>query len=102
MASSHRSWVRTAFVIIPLALPLASCISSKPANFKLSFLPTTPVPFEAAFEQPPQIVADNRYSGEAPNLVHRTLSIAPRIPEVETRMGKAEDRFEAGKRLYPW
>ncbi len=100
MTSSHRSWVRTAFVIIPLALPLASCISSKPANFKLSFLPTTPVPFEAAFEQPPQIVADNRYSGEAPNLVHRTLSIAPRIPEVETRMVKAEDRFEAGKRLY--
>ena len=86
--------------MIALAIPLASCISSKPSNFRLSFLPTTPVPFESAFEEPPQIVADNRYSDTTPNLVHRTLSVPPRIPEVDTRIVKAEDRFDAGKRLY--
>lgn len=99
MTSSHRSWVLLAAAIILLAFPLASCISNKPQAFKLSFLPSTPLPVEPAFEEPPEI-ASNLYSNESPDLIQRVLAATPRPPEVDARIFKAEGRFETGKKFY--
>ncbi len=98
MTRSHRSSILSTVIIIVLAFPLASCISSKPQAFKLSFLPSTPQP-PAPFEEPPQI-ASNLYSNETPDLVQRALATPPRPPEAEARIFKAEAHFEAGKKLY--
>src|SRR5260370_17428 len=40
---------------VALAVPLVSCISSKPQSFRLSFLPTTPLPAEPISEHAPAI-----------------------------------------------
>jgi membrane-bound lytic murein transglycosylase D len=82
-----------------LVFPLASCISSKAQSFKLSFLPSTPAPVEPSYEEPPQI-ASNLYSNEAPDLVQRAMATPPRTPETDSRIFKAEGRFEAGRKLY--
>ena len=99
MTKSHRSWTIAVFIVVPLALPLASCISSRQQNFSFSFLPATPLPAGPIEEDPPNI-ATNLYADETPNLVRRTLALPPRIPEVDTRIVQAEDRFEAGKKFY--
>lgn len=78
---------------------LTSCMSSKPQAFKLSFLPATPMPIDPIVIDPP-VVDPNIFAKESPNLVERTLTTPPRPPEVESRMVRAQDHFEAGKRLY--
>ncbi len=99
MTASHRSWTLFSAFLILLAIPLASCMSSKSQAFKLSFLPSTPAPQEFNFEQPPEI-ASNLYSNESPDLLQRALATPPRPPEAESRIFKAEGFFEAGRKLY--
>jgi membrane-bound lytic murein transglycosylase D len=97
MTASHRSWFLTAIVIIPLAF-LSGCISGKPQAFRLSFLPSTPVPVELAYEEPPQL--PSLYSNDTPDLIQHALTTMPRPPEVDGRIVRAEDRLEAGRKLY--
>jgi membrane-bound lytic murein transglycosylase D len=97
------SYRRTAFIAgLPLLLALltSGCATTKqqPA-FKLSFLPSTPVPIEPTFEAPPQ-VAINLYSSESPDLVQRTLATASRQAEVNSRVANARAHLEEGKRFY--
>src|SRR6202049_636716 len=99
MTRRHRSWVLIAACLILLVFPLASCMSSKAQAFKLSFLPSTPVPVEPSFEEPPQI-ASNLYSNEQPDVVQRALATPPRTPETDSRIFRAEGHFEAGRKLY--
>lgn len=99
MTPSQRSWFFTTFVAVTVALLLTGCISSKPQAFKLSFLPSTPITVTPTFEEPPQIVS-HYYSNETPDLIQRALSTAPRAPEVDGRIVRADDRFEAGRKLY--
>ena len=84
---------------VALAVPLVSCMSSKPQSFRLSFLPTTPLPAEPISEEAPAI-ATNAYANEEPDVVQRALAVAPRALEVDSRIFKAEARFETGKKLY--
>ena len=97
MTASHRSWFLAAIVIIPLAF-LTGCISGKPQAFRLSFLPSTPVPVELTYEEPPRL--PSLYSNDTPDLIQRALTTMPRPPEVDGRIVRAEDRLEAGRKLY--
>src|SRR5437660_106468 len=83
---------------VALAVPLVSCMSSKPQSFRLSFLPTTPLPAEPISEEAPAIAP--AYANEEPDVVQRALAVAPRALEVDSRIFKAEARFETGKKLY--
>ena len=74
-------------------------MSSKPQAFKLSFLPGTPLPVEPALLEPPPIDA-TLFARESPTLVERTVTQPVQPPEVESRIVRAQDHFEAGKRLY--
>jgi len=98
MTPSHRFRVLLYIVAAALAIPLVSCMSSKPQSFRLSFLPTSPLPAEPISEDAPPIAPV--YAHESPNLVQHALAIAPRPLEVDSRIFKAEARFDAGKKLY--
>ncbi len=74
-------------------------MSSKPQAFKLSFLPATPAPVEPVLIDPPAVDA-TFFARESPNLVERILTTPVRPPEVESRLVRAQDHFEAGKRFY--
>ncbi|HEX4594477.1 MAG TPA: transglycosylase SLT domain-containing protein [Bryobacteraceae bacterium] len=99
MTLSHRSWFLTISVLIPTAFLLTGCISGKPQAFGLSFLPSTPVPVEIAYEEPPQLPT-GFYSNDTPDLIQHALTTMPRPPEVDGRIVRAEDHFEAGRKLY--
>ena len=98
MTPRHRFRFLIAIVIISLAF-VTGCMSGKPQAFRLSFLPSTPVPVEIAFAEPPQL-PDSLYANETPDLLQRALTTMPRPPEVDGRIVRAEDRLEAGKKLY--
>lgn len=94
---THRHRVSLfAFSVGSTCLLLAGCASSRPQSFATSFLPTTtplPLPANIPIEQPPPVM-QSLYTSEIPNLT-------PAIPpEIERRMLKAEERFEAGKQAY--
>jgi membrane-bound lytic murein transglycosylase D len=99
MTQSSRSWLLANIVVTALAFLLTGCISSKPQAFRLSFLPSTPVPVELAFEEPPQL-PKGLYSNDTPDLIERALTTMPHPPEVDGRIVRAEDRLEAGRKLY--
>jgi membrane-bound lytic murein transglycosylase D len=99
MTGRHRLLVLLSALVILLAVPLASCISTKSQAFKLSFLPSTPAHVESSFEEPPHIPS-NLYSSETPNLVQQVLAAPPRAQEADSRIFKAEGHFEAGRNLY--
>jgi membrane-bound lytic murein transglycosylase D len=99
MTQSHGSWFLTTTVITPLAILLTGCVSGRPQAFRLSFLPSTPVPVTLAYEEPPSLPTD-LYANDTPDLIQRALTTMPHPPEVDGRIVKAEDRLEAGKKLY--
>jgi len=98
MTPSQRFRVILCITTVALAVPLVSCVASKPQSFRLSFLPATPLPAEPISEDAPAIAPV--YANESPNLVQRALAVAPKPLEVDSRIFKAEARFENGKKLY--
>ena len=98
MTPSHRSWCFKSAILVLLALPLASCMSSKSQAFKQSFLPATPAN-PVKFEEPPQL-ASNLYASETPDLVQRVLTTPPAPIGADDYIYKADARFDAGKKLY--
>jgi len=82
-----------------LALLTTGCATKQTQSFKLSFLPSSPAPIEPSFEAPPQF-ATKFYSSESPDLVQRALALASRQGEVDSRVAKAREHLEAGKRFY--
>jgi membrane-bound lytic murein transglycosylase D len=100
MTASHRSSVYLILIPVSFALLLSGCLSSKPQAFKMAFLPSTPQPDERVFEAPPQIASSSLLASETPNQLQRALATPPRLPEVDSRLARAEEHFEAGKRLY--
>ena len=99
MASHHRLSIFTCAVGCLPVLLLTSCMSSKPQAFKLSFLPATPVLADPVVIDPPAVDAAF-FARESPNLVERTLTTPVRPPEVDSRIVRAQDLFETGKKLY--
>jgi len=99
MTPSHRSWLPLSAILILLAIPLASCMSSKSQAFRLSFLPSTPSPASSSFEAPPELPS-NLYASETPEIVQRALTPAPAAPETDAYIYRAEARFDTGRKLY--
>jgi len=99
MTASHRHSVLISLPILLIAVLLTSCASNRTQALKLSFLPSTPLPIEVAYDPPPQLES-YLFNRESPNLIDRTLTQPPRPMEVDARIARAEDHFEAGKRLY--
>jgi len=97
MTARHRT--SPSLIAIALALPLASCMSSKSQAFKLSFLPATPAQAEITIDEPPKLDS-HLYANETPELVQRALTPAPAAPGADEYIFKAEARFDAGKKLY--
>lgn len=98
MIPSHRSLACITGLTIAIALLSSSCATRQPA-FKLSFLPSTPIPVEPSFEAPPQF-STNLYSSDTPDVVQRALASAHRQAEVDSRVAQARTHLEAGKRFY--
>lgn len=98
MTFSHRASALIAGFSL-LVLLTTSCASKQQQTFRLSFLPSTPAPIEPTFEAPPQFAA-NLYASDSPDLVQRALATASRQPEVDSRVAKAREHLEAGKRSY--
>ncbi len=98
MTLRHRASALIAGFTFLLALLTASCATKQQA-FRLSFLPSTPAPIEPSFEAPPQF-ATNFYASDSPDLVQRALASASRQSEVDSRVAKAREHLEAGKRFY--
>ena len=96
MTPRHRSYL----LATTLALILSSgCATSKTQSFALSFLPGVPaVPAAAELGEPPAI-RPSLYSNETANLIEK-LSVVPAPSDAESRIKRAEQRFEAGKKLY--
>jgi peptidoglycan lytic transglycosylase D len=99
MTPSHRYSALVAVPTIAFALLLSSCATKLQSSFKLSFLPSTPAPIEPSFEEPPHL-ASNFYSNDSPDLIQRALAAVPRQVEVDSRVARAREHLEAGKRLY--
>src|SRR5947209_222221 len=95
MTKSHR-W-RALLITIALVTVLSSCVSSRPQQqFAMSFLPAPlPAPIEA--EKPSSI---SLYEHSMPNLAQKTLPQIDWPTELDSRILKADQRFEAGKKLY--
>jgi len=100
MTPSHRTSALIAgLTLLLFGLLTSGCATKQQQAFKLSFLPSTPVPVEPSFEAPPQF-AINLYSNESPDLVQRALASASRQTEVNSRVAKARQHVEAGKHFY--
>ena len=99
MIFPHRASALIAAFTLLAAWLATGCAAKQQQSFKLSFLPSTPAPMEPTFEAPPQ-VATNLYRSESPDLVQRTLAAAARPAEVDSRVAKAREHLEAGKRFY--
>jgi len=98
MTASHRSASLLTVTFVSIALFLYGCAPSRPQAFRLSFLPATPEPVAYALEEPPSIES-GLYANESPELLAHALT-TPRPPEVDGRIVRADEHFEAGKRLY--
>jgi membrane-bound lytic murein transglycosylase D len=96
MTVRHRSyWL----ALIPALVLSTGCTTSKTQSFAMSFLPSTPaVPSAAELGEPPAI-HPSLYSNETPNLIEK-MAIVPAPSDADARIKRAEQRFEAGKRLY--
>ena len=99
MIFSHRVSAALAGFTCSIGLMFTGCAAKQPQAFRLSFLPSTPATFEPTFEAPPQAVT-NLYANDSPDLVQRALAAAAHTPEVDTRVAKAREHLEAGKRFY--
>ncbi len=99
MTLSPRASALIAGLTCLLAMLTTSCATKQQQSFKLSFLPSTPAPIEPSFEAPPHF-ATNFYTSDSPDLVQRALASASRQGEVDTRVAKAREHLEAGKRFY--
>ncbi len=104
MTLLHR--VTRATGLLALSLLINGC-AVRTAGFKQpirnSFLPQAPVVNieEAAASLPKEVVdtPPTLYSNELPNLTQSTQSIL-RLRELENRLSKAEEKFNAGKKAY--
>ena len=97
MTKSHR---RFAIVItVLLGFALSSCLARHPEQqFAMSFLPAPlPAPVETAESSAP---SPSLYLSSMPNLAQRTLPQIDFPTEVDSRILRAEQRFEAAKKLY--
>jgi len=96
MTQSHR-WFSLLATIAIVSI-LCSCVSSRPQQqFAMSFLPA-PLPAPAISDEPR--LPSGLYEHSMPNLAQKTLSDIDWPGEVDSRILRAQQQFEAGKKFY--
>jgi len=96
MTKSHR--ILTLCCTVSASALLSGCIATRPQTFANSFLPAAPAATVAEVEEPPHI-SPNLYAGEKPQLTTPIMAAAAQS-DAEVRVKRADERFDAGKRLY--
>lgn len=91
----------TGFVLVGL-IGFLGCTPNRTAEqrFRMSFLPPAPAPEAAApaAPEPPSLTPSPLYLHATPNLPQLELRVPPR-PQLDARLRRAEERFQAGRRL---
>ena len=97
MTKSHRLYA--VLITIVLVSVLSGCVATRTQQpFAMSFLPA---PLPAAVESNESSASNpSFYSSSMPNLAQTTLPQIDWPTEADSRILRAEQRFEAGKRLY--
>jgi len=99
MIKSHRSPREAAFVFIFSVLLSGCATTNRTQSFAMSFLPAAP-PADASFSEPPPVIHPSAFPHESPNLVQRIVAAQTMLSEVDIRIHKADESFEAGKKAY--
>ena len=89
------------FVFIVLAA--SGCTSTNPRQFRNSFLPPAPPKSPQAvyaIADPPVLTPNAYFSKESPTLLNAAPDLPPRPTQLDVRIRRAEERFDAGKKLY--
>jgi len=95
---THRHRTISLYSALPLAaLLLNGCMASRPQQFANSFLPAAPVASRTSFVAPPRIEPD-LYTNEKPHALDPIVAVT--ASDAEQRMRRADESFQAGKRLY--
>ena len=100
MTKSHRASLSCAALIVFILYFLSGCAASKTQTFAMSFLPAAPVlDVDDSLATPP-VVSTPTYSSENANLIEKALRLPTAPSEVDSRLQRAQERFESGKKLY--
>lgn len=75
------------------------CSPARTQQFRNSFLPPAPAPAPDSYLAAPPVVEPGIYLKETPNLLAPTIQ-RPRQASVSSRVQRAEDHYQSGKRLY--
>ncbi len=89
------------FVFIVLAA--SGCTSTNPRQFRNSFLPPAPPKSPQAtyaIADPPVLTPNAYFSRESPTLLSAAPDLPPRPTQLDARIRRAEERFDAGRKLY--
>lgn len=81
---------------------LAGCTAARRQPFQMSFLPPAAaraVSRGQITEAPPEIAASAYFHRETPKILNLSLDTPPRSAQLEMRLRRAEELFQAGKRL---
>jgi membrane-bound lytic murein transglycosylase D len=102
MTLSHRYSVSAVVLLAAFLYASAGCAPARSQQFRTSFLPPAPRAAEdsdadATINEP--AIDSDYFVHETPNLVP-VAALPPRIPAVDDRLQRAQDRFDAGKRAY--
>jgi membrane-bound lytic murein transglycosylase D len=81
---------------------LAGCTAARKQPFQMSFLPPATaraISRGQITEAPPEIAASAYFHRETPRILNLSLETPPRSAQIEARLRRAEELFQAGKRL---
>jgi len=90
------------FGVISIIGALLGCTVSQKQPFRTSFLPPAAapkVPRSEIIEPPPEIAANVFLDKVAPKFLTTDSDVPPRSTQLENRLRRAEERFQAGKRM---
>lgn len=81
---------------------LNSCTPTRNQNFRMSFLPPAPKSTVAVLPPIPEApkVEASLYINESPSFLNSIAQIPPRLTNADLRIRRADERFQAGKKLY--
>ena len=100
MTKSHRASLSCAALLVLILNLLSGCAASKTQSFAMSFLPAAPVLEVGDSLAAPPAISNSAYSHENANLIEKALKLPTSPNEVDSRLQRAQEYFESGRKLY--
>src|SRR5690242_18474059 len=100
MTKSHRASLSCAALLVLILNLLSGCAASKTQSFAMSFLPAAPVLEVGDSLAAPPAISNSAYSHENANLIEKALKLPTSPSEVDSRLQRAQEYFESGRKLY--